>query len=125
MSFWDFFWLMVWGFFFVMYLMILFKIIADIFRNKTTNGLVKAVWLIVLLVIPVITAIVYIVTQGDGMYEREAALYAEQRSAAEARIRAVSGTTDSATQIANAKALLDSGAITQDEFTQLKAKALA
>lgn len=124
-DFWGFFWLMVWGFFFILYLMVLFQIIVDIFRDSTMSGGLKAVWLIALFIIPAITALIYIIVRGKGMNEREMAVHQQSKAAAEDYIRSVATTADPASQIANAKSLLDSGAITQAEFDQLKAKALA
>ena len=125
MGFWDFLWLMIWGFFFILYLMVLFQIIVDIFRDSTMSGGLKAVWLIALFIIPAITALIYIIVRGKGMNEREMAVHQQSKAAAEDCIRSVATTTDPASQIASAKSLLDSGAITQAEFDQLKAKALA
>ncbi len=112
------------GFFFILYLMVLFQIIIDIFRDSEMGGGMKAVWLIALFIIPAITAIIYIIVRGKGMNERELAVHQQSKNAAEDYIRSVATTADPATQIANAKSLLDSGAITQAEFDQLKAKAL-
>jgi hypothetical protein len=124
-NFWDFFWLMVWGFFFVLYLIVLFQIVVDIFRDSTMNGWAKAVWLLALFLVPAVTALVYVIIRGTSMMQREAAARSASRGAAEDYIRSVAGGPDPATQISNAKALLDSGAINQTEYEQLKAKALA
>ena len=125
MNFWDFFWLMVWGFFFVLYLMVLFQIVVDIFRDASMNGWAKAIWLVALFLVPAVTALVYVIIRGKSMTQRETAARAASRGATEDYIRSVAGGPDPATQIGNAKALLDSGAITQAEYEQLKAKALA
>lgn len=125
MNYWDFFWLMVWGFFFILYLMVLFQIVVDIFRDEGMNGWAKAVWLVALFLVPAVTALVYVIIRGKSMTQRETAARAASRGAAEDYIRSVAGRTDPATQISNAKALLDSGAITQAEYEQLKAKAIA
>jgi hypothetical protein len=116
---------MIWAFFFIMYLMILFQIIVDIFRDSAMNGWVKAIWLIALLFIPLLTALIYVIARGKGMTERSMAAAQQSRAEAEDYIRSVSGSTDPAAQIANAKALLDAGTISQAEFDQIKAKALA
>lgn len=125
MAYWDFFWLMVWGMFFVLYLIVLFQIVVDIFRDSSLNGWLKAVWLIALFLLPALTALVYVIVRGAGMAEREAAVHRANRTAAEDYIRSVAGSPDPASQIANAKSLLDTGAITPAEYEQLKAKALA
>jgi quinol-cytochrome oxidoreductase complex cytochrome b subunit len=86
-NFWSIIWIVVWSFFFVAYLFVLFYVLTDLFRDHELSGWWKALWIIFLIVMPYLTALVYI--------------------------------------IADAKALLDNGTISQAEFNQLKAKALA
>jgi len=125
-DFWDWFWLMVWWFFFVMYLVLLFQIIGDIFRDRTLNGFWKALWILALFVVPFLSALIYLIARGNGMAERQMARVADTQAATDSYIRSVAASGASpASQISDAKALLDSGAITQDEFASLKAKALA
>lgn len=125
MDFWDFFWLLVWGFFFVMYLMLLFQIIRDLFRDSDLSGWVKALWVIFLIIAPFLSAIVYLIARGRDMAERQAQEMAGARAQTDQYIRSVSGRSGPADQIASAKELLDSGAITQTEYDRLKEKALA
>jgi len=124
-SFWQWFWLLVWAFFFVCYLMVLFQIIADLFRDRELSGWWKAVWMILLIIFPLITALVYLVARGRGMGERQLASMQHARAATDQYIQSDAGTANPAEAIASAKQLLDQGAITPDEFAQLKAKALA
>lgn len=124
MDFWDFFWLLVWSFFFIAYLIVLFQIIADLFRDHELSGWWKAVWIIFLIFLPVLTSLVYLIARGRGMAERQAAAVVQAKQDTDAYIRQVA-TTSPAEQITHAKSLLDSGAITPEEFAQLKAKALA
>jgi Short C-terminal domain/Phospholipase_D-nuclease N-terminal len=125
-SFWDFFWLLVWTFFFVMYLMVLFQIIADLFRDRDLSGWWKALWVIFLIIFPFLAAIIYLIARGRGMAERQAGEMKKTQVATDQYIKSVASQGSSpADQIASAKSLLDSGAITQQEFEQLKAKALA
>lgn len=129
MDFWDFFWLMVYSFFFIAYLMVMFQIIVDVFRDTELSGVMKAVWMIALIFLPVLTAIIYLVARGQGMAERQVAAVQQSRAQTDDYIRSVAGSSAAGKspteQIADAKALLDSGHITQDEFQALKAKALA
>ena len=125
MNFWDFFWLLVWSFFFVMYLMVLFQIIRDLFRDSDLSGWVKALWIIALIFAPFLSAIIYLIARGRGMAERQARDMADARAATDEYIQSVSGRSVPAEQIASAKQLLDSGVITQAEFDRLKEKALA
>ncbi len=124
MDFWDFFWLLVYSFFFIAYLIVLFQIIADLFRDTDLSGWWKAVWIIFLIFLPVITALVYLIARGRGMAERQYDSMAQAKKDSDAYIRQVASTSP-ADQIASAKGLLDSGAITEEEFAALKAKALA
>ena len=125
MTFWDFFWLMLWGFLFVAYLMVLFQVIVDMFRDDSLNGWAKAAWLIFLFIFPPLTALIYLIARGRGMGERQMASAIASRQAADEYIRqTAAGGTDPTEQIAKAKALLDDGTISAEEFAQLKAKAL-
>jgi putative oligomerization/nucleic acid binding protein/phospholipase D-like protein len=124
-SFWDWFWLMVWWFFFIAYLMVLFHIIGDLFRDRELSGWWKALWIVFLIVLPAIGMLSYLIARGGGMARRSMAAASEARAATDAYIRDVASASSPADQIASAKALLDQGAITQAEFDALKAKALA
>ena len=120
----QFLWLLVWSFLFICYLMIFFYIIGDLFRDRETNGFVKAIWIIALVFLPFLAALIYLIARGKGMTERSLAAAQAQKAATDQYIQSVAGKS-AADQIASAKALLDSGAISQGEFDQLKAKALA
>ena len=121
----DFLWSLVVIFFMVVYFMILFRILIDLFSDHETSGVMKAVWIVFLLFLPLITMLVYVIVRGDGMNKRAMAQMAEAQKAQDQYIKQVASSTDPATQIAKAQELLSSGAITQAEFDSLKAKALA
>ncbi len=125
MNFWSFFWLLVWGFVFISYLMVLFQVVVDVFRDRSLSGAARAFWVVALIIVPFLTTVVYLITRGADMNKRQLADAAQSRAAADDYIRSVAGSTDPAEQIARAKGLLDSGAISADEFNALKAKALA
>jgi hypothetical protein len=125
MSFWDIVWFIFITWVFVAYLMVLFSIIGDIFRDRELSGVMKAVWMIALVFLPFFTAVVYLISRGRSMAERSARASAAHRQQQDAYIRDVAGSTSPAEQITQARALLDSGAITQPEFEALKTKALA
>ena len=128
MSFWEFVWFLFVSFAIVAYLMAMFAIVLDLFRDKSVSGAMKAVWLLGLVFFSLITAIVYLIVRGDGMADRNARDQKAVRDAQDDYIRSVAGTSSSggaAEQIAEGKRLLDSGAITAEEFAALKAKALA
>jgi len=124
MGFWDFLWLMVWGFLFISYLMVVFQVIGDIFRDPDLHGGAKTAWLIALFIAPPLTALIYLFARGRSMGERQLQAAEANRAAAAQYVRSVAG-SDPAESIAKAKALLSDGTISQQEFEALKAKALA
>ena len=125
-SFWDFFWFTVSFFLLMAYLVVLFQILTDLFRDKGTSGWLKAVWVFFLIFFPILTSLVYLIARGHGMAERNVAAARAAQADTEAYIRSVSaGSSSPADEIARAKGLLDSGAISQQEFDALKAKALS
>jgi len=125
MNFGDFFWLLIWSFFIVCYLMILFQIIGDLFRDKELSGWWKALWIIALIFVPFLSALIYLIARGRGMAERQAGEMKKAQAATDSYIQDVAARSNPAEQIATAKNLLDQGTITQSEFDRLKASALA
>jgi type VI protein secretion system component VasK len=125
MSFSDFFWLLIWSFFLVCYLMVLFQIIGDLFRDKDLSGWWKALWIIFLIIFPFLAALIYLIARGRGMAERQAGAVQNAQAATDQYIQSVASRGNPAEQIASAKTLLDNGTISQDEFDKLKQKALA
>jgi hypothetical protein len=125
MGFWNVLWLIIWSFFFVAYLMILFSIIGDLFRDTKLNGWFKALWIIFLVFVPFLTALVYLIARGKGMAERGAAQAAEAKQATDQYIQSVASAKTPSEEIAHAAELLKAGTITTEEYEQLKAKALA
>jgi hypothetical protein len=113
-----------WSFVFIAYLMVLFSILADIFRDHELNGWMKALWILLLVFVPFLTALVYLIARGDGMTRRSMSQARSMQAAQDDYIRQTAGSTSSVSDIATAKSLLDSGAITQAEFEALKADAL-
>jgi len=128
-NFWSIIWIVVWSFLFIAYLMIFFRIITDLFSDHEVSGWVKAIWIIALFFVPFLTALIYLITRGKGMAERQMGRMREMQDQQAAYIRDVAGKSgggkSAADSIADAKALLDNGTITQAEFDKLKAKALA
>ena len=125
MSFGDFIWFLLWSYLFVAYLMVMFQIISDLFRDHELNGFAKALWFIALIFLPVVAAIVYLIARGRQMAERQLNRMQRAQGETEQYIQSVAGHPSPADQIASGKALLDAGTITQAEFDALKSKALA
>ena len=124
MSFWDVVWFIFISFAFAAYLMVMFSILSDLFRDKETSGIAKAVWVVALIFLPFLTSLVYLIVRGRGMAERAARGSELARQQQDAYIREVAGRTTPADQIAQARAMLDAGAISQSEYEALKTKAL-
>jgi len=113
-----------WVFVFIAYLMVLFSILGDIFRDHTLNGWLKAVWVIFLIFVPFLTALIYLIARGPSMQRRSIEQATEMRRQQDEYIRATAGSSSSVDDIAKAKSLLDAGAISKSEFDALKARAL-
>jgi hypothetical protein len=124
MNFWDIIGLFFWSYIFISYLFVLLRIIGDIFQDSSLNGWLKAVWMIFLVFVPFLTALVYLIVRGRTMNERQRAAAERARGEADSYIRSVATQTSPADEIAKAKALLESGSITQTEFESLKSRAL-
>ena len=118
------FWSMMIFFLFVIWIWILITVFADIFRRRDIGGGMKAVWIIFVILLPYLGVFIYLIAEGHHMAERNAAQMNTARAQQDEYIKSVAGSSP-ADQIAQAKSLLDSGAITQAEFDGLKAKALA
>ena len=115
-----------WFFIWIAALMVWFRCLFDLFGDHTLSGWGKAGWALLLIFVPWVGALIYLIARGRSMTERQISRAKEMQAAQEQYIQQVAGTSTSpADQIANAKALLDSGTIDQSEFDTLKAKALA
>jgi hypothetical protein len=125
MSLTDWLWWLLAVFFMVIYFMILFRIIVDIFRSDDMGGWAKAGWLLILIFLPLLTMLIYVIARGKGMAERDVKEYSQMQAAQDDYIRSVAASNDPTAQIKQAHDLLASGAISQEEFDALKAKALA
>ena len=125
-NFWD---VILWSFWFFIWIaaiMVWFRCVFDMFSDSTLSGWAKAGWALVLIFLPWLGALIYLIVRGRSMTDRQMAAVAKQRSQQEEYIQQVAGERATpATQIADAKSLLDSGAIDESEFNALKAKAMA
>ena len=114
-------------FLFFAWFMCLFWVLGDIFRSKDLGGGGKTLWVVFVIFLPWLGMLVYLIARGHGMQDRQLEQAAELQAAQAAYIKSVAAPASggATSQIADAKGLLDSGTITQAEFDQLKAKALA
>ncbi len=124
MEFGQFLWSLLVIFFMIMYFMILFSVVIDLFRNHQMGGFAKALWIIFLIFVPLISLLIYVIVYGKSMAQRQQTAVVEAQQDQAAYIKQVAGTSP-AEQIAQAQQLLNSGAISQGEFDKLKAKALS
>jgi hypothetical protein len=120
----DVLWSMVIFFAFIIWIWLLITVFADIFRRRDIGGGMKAVWIVFVILLPYLGVLIYLIAEHNGMADRNEAQMSQIRSQQDAYIKSVAGTS-AAEQIAQAKSLLDSGAITQAEFDSIKQKALA
>jgi hypothetical protein len=112
-------------FLFVSWFWLLMSIASDLFRDRETSGVTKALWIALVLLFPLIGVLGYLIIRGGGMSARAERSVKEAQERFDAHVRDVAGTPQTpADQIQKAKALLDAGAIDRAEFDRLKAKAL-
>ena len=124
-TFWQVIWTMFIFFLWVIWIWLLIVVFMDVFRNHESSGFAKAGWCIFVILLPFLGVFVYLIAEGKGMAERNMQRAQAAQTDFDTQVRAAAGQGDPSSQIANAKKLLDSGAITQDEFDALKQKALA
>lgn len=123
-NFWDVMLLILSSFVFMAYLIVMFQVVVDLFRDSSLGGGSRVLWIVGLVFLPFLTALLYIIVRGKSMTERQRTASQRLQSDAEAYIKQVAGKSP-AEQIGDAKKLLDNGTINADEFARLKAKALA
>jgi hypothetical protein len=119
------FWTMLFFFVWVSWIMVLFRVVGDIFRRDDTGGFAKALWTIFVIFAPVLGVLVYLIANGHSMAERGARDAQAQQAQFDGYVQSVAGSGGAAGEIEKAKGLLDSGTITPSEFDALKAAALA
>jgi uncharacterized membrane protein len=123
-SFGEFLWSLVIIFFMIIFFIILFQVIFDLFRDHDLSGWAKAGWLIFIIVLPFLGLFIYLIVRGRGMAERSARQQIEAKKEFDEYVRETAGGGGATAEIANAKKLLDEGAISQEEFEVIKRKAL-
>jgi uncharacterized membrane protein len=117
-------WSMLWFFLFVMWIMLIFSIIGDLFRDHETSGGMKVLWIILLFVLPFFGAFLYLIVRGKGMAERSMAQAKAQEAAVREYVQVAAGTGGGAAELQRLADLKASGAITDEEFNKMKAKVI-
>ena len=111
-------------FFFVVWFWILITILSDLFRDHQLSGWAKAAWVLFLVIVPFITALIYLIARGDGMRDRTIKAQAEARHHYESMVRESAGAASPADELAKLSDLKDKGAISDEEFARAKEKLL-
>ena len=124
-SFGDVMWSMFVFFAWILFFWMLFIVFGDLFSRHDISGWAKAGWTIFVIILPFLGIFVYLISQGKGMGERALERAQAQQSQMDDYVRSVASSGSATDEIARGKELLDSGAITQAEYDQIKAKALA
>lgn len=112
-------------FLFVIWIWILIAIITDLFRDHSASGVVKAVWVFFLVFVPFLSALMYLIIRGDGMRQRAIDHQIEAKKQLDAYIQAQAGTGSSADELEKLHDLKEKGAISADEYDQMKSKVVS
>lgn len=112
-------------FFFFIWIWIVIGIISDLFRDHELSGWFKAIWVLFLIVIPFVTALIYLIARGQGMRERAIQEQAEVKSQMDQYVRETAGGSSPADELAKLHGLKESGAISAEEYERLKAKVVS
>jgi hypothetical protein len=123
-SFGEYLWSLLIIFFMIVYFVILFQVVGDLFRDDELSGWAKAGWLIFIIVLPFLGLFVYVIVRGTSMRDRAIRDQAQSQSEFDAYVRETAGSGGPTAEIASAKKLLDEGAISQEEFEAIKRKSL-
>ena len=117
---------MLWFFLWIIWIIILFRVIFDIFRSHDMSGWAKAGWLILVILLPFLGVFIYLIARGGKMAERDERDAAQQEQAFRSYVQDVAASgTNSADELSKLADLRAKGVITDAEFEQQKAKILA
>ena len=120
------FWTFLWFFLWIAWIVVLFRVIFDIFRSKDMGGLGKALWVIFVIFLPFLGVLVYLIARGHSMGERDLEDAQAKEQAFQAYVRQAAGSSGgSADELTKLAGLRDQGVITESEFQAQKAKMLA
>jgi uncharacterized protein (DUF58 family) len=121
----DVFFSMLWFFLFVLWIWLLISVFSDILRDSELSGPAKASWLVALLLLPYLGVFIYLIVRGGSMQDRQVQRQAQAEQAVNTYIREVASAPSPAEELARLADLRDRGVLTDDEFAQQKARALA
>lgn len=121
----GFFWSMLIVFLWIAWLMLLFRIIADVFRNRDMGGAAKAFWLLFIIFLPFLGVFIYLIANGQDMANRDIAQMQSQQEAFDSYVRTTAGGTSAADELTKLADLQSKGVITAEEFSAQKARLLS
>lgn len=121
----DVFWSMLWFFLWIIWIWMLIAILTDVFRSPDLGGWGKALWTIFVVVLPFLGVFVYLIARGNQMGERAVQQAAAREAQMRSYVTSVAGSSSPAQEIKHLAELRDAGTITEEEFQQAKARALA
>jgi hypothetical protein len=119
------FWTAIWIFLWIAWLMLLFRVIADVFRSRDMGGFAKAIWLIVVVIVPFLGVFVYVIARGDDMTKHAIEDAQARQQQFDAYVRETAGSGGTADELAKLAGLRDSGVLSAEEFEAQKARLLA
>jgi len=119
------FWTMMWIFLWVLWIMLLFRVIGDIFRDDSMGGWGKTGWTFCVIILPFLGVFVYLIARGQDMGKREQEHARAQQQSVDTYIRETAGTTGHADELAKLSDLRNKGALTESEYEHAKEKVLA
>jgi hypothetical protein len=119
------FWTFLFWFMWIAWILLLFRVIVDIFRSRDMGGVGKAFWMLFVLVLPFLGVLIYVLVRGGKMAERDVEEAVAREEAIQDYIRRTAGTTSTADELSKLAALHEQGRLTEAEFAQQKAKLLA
>jgi hypothetical protein len=114
----------LWFFLFFLWIMLLFRVFADIFRDHSMSGVAKVLWIIFVIVLPYLGVFVYLIARGGSMVQRDAEAMRANDEAFRAYVQSAAGTSSPADELARLADLRDRGVIDEAEFAQMKAKVI-
>jgi Phospholipase_D-nuclease N-terminal len=109
-------------FLFAAWLMVLFSVISDLFRDHDLSGWGKAFWIVFLIFIPFLGVLVYLIARGHGMRDRALAQQQEAQKQLDAYVRQTAGSGSTADELAKLAKLHDDKKLSDQEFESAKAR---
>ena len=116
---------MFWFFLFFIWIMLLFQVFGDLFRDKETSGWAKFFWIVGVIFFPYLGVFVYLIVRGSGMAERNMAAMKESQEAFDSYVKETAGTASPADELAKLQELKAAGTIDDAEFAAMKAKIIS